>query len=71
MATYDNIRWGTVSWSVYDILDLLTNQDDDTCVMTGAEAADWLDKNTDDIQERLVEVGWEVIENLLRRDGIL
>jgi hypothetical protein len=47
-----------VAWTVEDIQTLRPE-------MTDEEAAQWLESNQKYIRDRLVELGWDVIESLL------
>lgn len=51
-------KFATVSWTVDDILTLRSD-------WTVDQAEEWLIKNQKYIQDRLVELGWEVIETLM------
>lgn len=53
--------YAKVVWTVDDILTLKPDWTDE-------QAEEWLACNQKYIQDRLVEVGWEVIEDLLPSD---
>lgn len=53
MKTYAN-----VGWTVGDVQSLRPS-------MTDEQAAEWLENNGKYVSERLVELGWEVLEALL------
>jgi hypothetical protein len=57
MTTY-----AKVEWSPEDIQTLRPE-------MSTEEASEWLQTNQKYIQDRLVELGWGVIETLLQYDG--
>ena len=50
--------WATVEWSIDDILTLRPE-------WTREKAEEFLDINEKYIQDRLVELGWEVIETII------
>jgi len=50
-------------WSVDDILCLQPE-------WTEKQAKGWLERNEKYIAERLVELGWEVLETLIAMDGV-
>lgn len=54
--------YATVSWTVDDVLTLRPE-------MTRDAAEEFLQGNQKYIQDRLVELGWGVIETLLEYDG--
>lgn len=51
-------KFAQVVWTAEDIQTLRPDWDLEKC-------ADWLQRNERHIQDRLVELGWEVIESLL------
>ncbi len=51
-------KYATVTWTAEDVQTLRPNWTLEKC-------AEWLDSNERYIQDRLVELGWEVIESLL------
>lgn len=53
-----NNKYATVSWTAEDIQTLRPDWTPDQC-------EEWLESNQRYIQDRLVELGWEVIETLL------
>jgi hypothetical protein len=53
-----NEKYATVTWTAEDVQTLRPN-------WTLEQCAEWLDSNERYIQDRLVELGWEVIESLL------
>lgn len=57
MKTYAKVEWTAE--------DIQTLRED----MTVAEAEEFLQSNQKHIQDRLVELGWEVIESLLSYEG--
>ena len=57
MKTYAN-----VGWTPNDVMDLFD--------ITEEEARDFLIANAGDIQDRLVQLGWEIMEDLGRMDGL-
>jgi hypothetical protein len=50
-----------VAWTAEDLQTLRPNWSDEQC-------EEWLDRNEDYIQTRLIELGWEVMESLLSGD---
>lgn len=54
----DDNKYATVTWTAEDVQTLRPNWTLEKC-------AEWLDGNERYIQDRLVELGWEVIESLL------
>ena len=54
--------YAEVAWTVEDIQALRPE-------MTDEQAAEWLEFNQKHIQNRLVELGWDVIEALLSYDN--
>lgn len=55
--------FATVGWQIEDVQSLAPRMTDD-------EARAWLLKNEKYIAERLIELGWDVIQTFLRMDGI-
>lgn len=53
-----NEKYATVTWTAEDVQTLRPNWTLEKC-------AEWLDSNERYVQDRLVELGWEVIESLL------
>jgi hypothetical protein len=53
-----NKRFAKIAWTVDDILNLKPN-------WTEKQAEEWLASNEKYIQDRTIELGWEVIECLL------
>ena len=51
-------KYATVSWTADDVQTLRPEWSVEKC-------EEWLESNQRCIQDRLVELGWEVIENLL------
>jgi hypothetical protein len=58
----ENKRYAQVTWAVGDITSITD--------LTDKQAEEWLENNQKHIQNRLVELGWEVITDLLSYDGI-
>lgn len=56
-------KFATVTWTAADVQTLAPSLSDE-------KAADWLHDNQTHIQNRLIELGWDVIETLLTTDGI-
>jgi hypothetical protein len=56
-------QFGKVVWTAEDIQSLREN-------MTDEEAEEFLKKNQNRIQDRLVELGWDIIETLLDEEGL-
>lgn len=54
--------YAEVAWTVEDIQTLRPE-------MTDEQAAEWLQSNQKYIRDRLVELGWDVIESLLSYDN--
>lgn len=54
--------FATVRWSVEDLQTLRPDWDDEKC-------AKWLAQWESKIQDRITELGWEVIETLLNVSG--
>lgn len=54
-------EYGKVCWTVEDILSIRPK-------WTEQQAQDWLDKNNLHIEDRLIELGWQVIEDLIHFD---
>ena len=54
--------YANVEWTPEDIQTLRPG-------MSTEEAEEWLESNQKYIRDRLVELGWEVIESLLSLDG--
>lgn len=54
--------YAKVEWTAEDVQTLRPDWTDDQC-------EEWLMANQKYIQDRLVELGWEVIESLLAYDG--
>lgn len=51
-------RYALVQWAIADIKAIRPNWTDEQC-------AEWLDENEGHIQDRMIEIGWEVIKDLL------
>lgn len=51
-------QYAKVVWTVDDVLTLQPD-------WTEEQAEEWLDENSKYIQERLIELGWEVMESLM------
>jgi len=65
-------KYATVSWTMWDVLSLTEDPDnDDQPKISELEAIDFLERNSKYIQDRIVELGWEVIETLMQMDGLL
>jgi hypothetical protein len=62
MAAPNEQKWATVSWMAGDVQSLKPSWSLEQCEQ-------WLEGNYKYIQDRLVEVGNEVIETLLPVDG--
>lgn len=58
-----SLQYAKVVWTAADVQSLAPRLTDD-------EAEKWLKQNETHIQDRLIEVGWEVITSLLADDGI-
>jgi hypothetical protein len=56
-------KFAQVTWTPADVQTLAPK-------MSEAEAEEWLYNNEGDIQDRLIEMGWEVISDLLAMSGI-
>lgn len=56
-------KYVTLSWCAEDVLTLAPR-------LTYEQAEEWLANNQKHIQDRLCELGWEVMETLLSMDGI-
>jgi hypothetical protein len=56
-------KYAEISWTVFDVQTLAPS-------LTDEQAKDWLANNQNHIQDRLIEKGWDVIEDLLSSDGI-
>jgi hypothetical protein len=52
-----------IKWTAEDVMTLAPR-------MTEEEAKEWLANNESHIQDRTVELGWSVIEDLLSMDGV-
>jgi hypothetical protein len=59
---FDKSFYGTVRWTTGDIQMLFELSDE--------EAHEWLHNNERLIQNRLVELGWEVLEDLGKMDDL-
>jgi len=58
----DKQYYGTVRWTTSDLQMLFD--------LTDEEAHEWLHNNEKNIQNRLVELGWEVLEDLGKMDDL-
>jgi len=58
----DSEYYAETRWTVQDILGAAERAEID---MTPEQAREWLQRNAHVIQDRLVEVGWDVIDTLL------
>lgn len=67
----EEVRYATVSWTMWDILSLTEDPDTGATKISEEEAIIFLENNSKYIQDRLVELGWEVIETLMQQDGLL
>jgi hypothetical protein len=57
---------------MWDVLSLTEDPDNDyQPKISELEAIDFLERNSKHIQDRIVELGWEVIETLMQMDGLL
>lgn len=54
-------KYAQVTWCVEDIQTIRPDWTDE-------QAEEWLSCNAKHIQSRMIEVGWEVIETLIRED---
>ena len=59
MSDYKN--FATVNWTAYDVQSLKPDWDVEKC-------EEFLEGNARRIQDRMIELGWEVIETLLTED---
>lgn len=65
-------QYAKVVWTAEDVLSLTEDPDNDfQPTITVAQAEEFLARNERHIQDRLVEMGWTVIETLMLTDGLL
>jgi hypothetical protein len=65
-------KYAEVAWTVGDIMSLTEDPDNGfDPAITEEVAAEFLDRNAHHIQNRLVELGWDVIRDLMQMDGLL
>ena len=65
-------QYATVSWTMWDILSLTEDPENDfQPKISELEAINFLENNSKHIQDRLIELGWEVIETLMQEEGLL
>jgi len=67
----EEVQYATVSWTMWDILSLTEDPDTDAPKISEEEAITFLENNSKYIQDRIVELGWDVIETLMQQDGLL
>jgi hypothetical protein len=58
----DDQNFATVTWTAYDVQSLRPDWTTEKC-------EEFLEDNGHRIQDRLIELGWEVIETLLGEDA--
>lgn len=51
-------KFATVSWTVEDVLEIRPE-------WTPEQAKTWLEDNQKSMRDRLIELGWQVMENLM------
>lgn len=56
-------RYGTVGWTAHDVMTLAPG-------LTEEQAERFLQSNHKHIQNRITEVGWDVLTSLLQYEGI-
>ena len=56
-------KYAKMSWAVEDVLELRPN-------WTEEQAMEFLSNNQNRIRDRLIELGWEVIEDLIEFDEV-
>ena len=65
-------KYAEVAWTVADIQSLTEDPDNDfEPRITEEQATAFLEGNSKHIQDRLVELGYEVIETLMQMEGLL
>jgi hypothetical protein len=57
------VNYASVGWSAEDVKTLAAG-------LTDEQAIEWLENNQNHIIDRLVELGWGVLETFLAKDGI-
>lgn len=57
--------YASVSWTADDVITAAEQRD---IQITEAQAVEWLDRNGKQLRDRLVEVGWQVIDELMCAD---
>ena len=58
-------KYAELAWTAEDIIDAAANRDQQ---ITEEQAEAWLERNSNHIQERLCELGWDVIDNIMAWD---
>ena len=66
----DLTKYATVSWTVDDVL-CLSEDTRGTPTITEAAAEAFLERNSKYIQDRLIELGWDVLDTYMNMDGLL
>ena len=66
----ETTKYAPVTWSMWDVLSL-TEDVEGVPRISELEAIAFLENNSKYIQNRMVEVGWEVIETLMQEEGLL
>lgn len=59
----ERVSYASVGWSAEDVRTLAAG-------LTQEQAAEWLQNNSGYIRDRMVELGWGVLETLLSMDSI-
>jgi hypothetical protein len=67
----EEVQYATVSWTMWDILSLTEDPDTGEPKISEEEAITFLENNSKHIQDRIVELGWEVIDTLMQMEGLL
>ena len=58
----DNVSFGNVGWMIGDVQSIAK--------LNKKDAFDWLNKNERHIRDRMTELGWDVLRNLLQYDNV-